>query len=646
MWTQGCVEHVWSATSRRDTLKRRKALDCYSAPVAATDAPTPPKVQFSAADASIDVCPLPGMIEQKANSHRNAAAPPDTLAASRQQHLGASMDPSWGTDYKSSHMMGLFAAIALSWALHAWTYIPTEPFFNNDETRHFMTGVFLRDFLWEGGMLRPIAYARDYFLQYPALSILTWPPFFYAVEGAFFSLFGISLLTGKVLVGLHATIAAIYIYRLACITHRPAVGVIAALIWGLSPQVFELSRQVMLEIPTAAYSIAAVFHFYRYLQSGRRSDIVLASLATSAGVLTRFDGFYVFVVLAILGVANWKAVVERGRDFAIAIALGICLVVPYYLFMIYQIGWFHWHAISVGTNPDSTSFFAIGNVWIYLSYLPSQVTWPVLLLAVVGAARSALLGRVGASLPWWAVFAGTFLMAVPVAEVAPRHTIYLIPTLAVFAGDTLFSALPKLASVVRFRLPATALLVTWLAYVTVTTSTPFVRGYEAAALYVIENLGPGKYCLFDGYLDADFTYHVRLHDKDRRVSVLRGDKLLYSVLSDPHAGYKDFAGNSAAILETIHRHDPRLVVLELPLVQENLPPARMLRETILANPDEYQIEARFPLHSNVRRLKDRELVVFRKLTPNPEAVPVLSIEASGIEQPVGFAVGTQGGNVK
>src|SRR5213078_2563735 len=108
-------------------------------------------------------------------------------------------------------------------------YVPGEPYFNGDETRHVMTGVYFRDLLLD----RPVDQFRDYtvryYAQYPALGLLVWPPFFYFVEGVWMLILGTCFLAGQVLIGLFAAMACVYLFLLADRTHGRRTAVLAAL---------------------------------------------------------------------------------------------------------------------------------------------------------------------------------------------------------------------------------------------------------------------------------------------------------------------------------------------------------------------------------------------------------------------------------
>ena len=159
---------------------------------------------------------------------------------------------------------GVLVVLGLAYiAAYEWS----EPFFNNDETRHVMTGIYFRDVLRDMPFGNLREYTVSYYLQYPALGLLVWPPFFYFVEGCVMSIFGTSLIVSKMLVAFFALTACVYLFRLVCLTHADTTrAAIATLIFGLSPLVFTLAHYVMLEVPTLALALAATYHFAAYLE--------------------------------------------------------------------------------------------------------------------------------------------------------------------------------------------------------------------------------------------------------------------------------------------------------------------------------------------------------------------------------------------
>src|SRR5438067_2438447 len=98
------------------------------------------------------------------------------------------IDSGFMTNSPVRALAGVLLVVVLAQVI---AFVPSEPFYNNDETRHFMTGVYVRDLLRDlpaPGELR--AHADRYYVQYPALGLLVWPPAFYGIEGLCFLIVG------------------------------------------------------------------------------------------------------------------------------------------------------------------------------------------------------------------------------------------------------------------------------------------------------------------------------------------------------------------------------------------------------------------------------------------------------------------------
>ena len=149
--------------------------------------------------------------------------------------------------------MPLLVVLGIAW-VHANASPWGEPWKNNDETRHVMTGVFFRDALldWRESVADPKGYATRYYAQYPALGVLVWPPLFYAVEGVAMAAFGTDYGVARgVLLGFDL-LAAFYFVRLSQRLAGPVTASLALALVGLSWQVFDLSvRAAGVAVPRA-----------------------------------------------------------------------------------------------------------------------------------------------------------------------------------------------------------------------------------------------------------------------------------------------------------------------------------------------------------------------------------------------------------
>ncbi|OYV35282.1 MAG: hypothetical protein B7Z80_18815, partial [Rhodospirillales bacterium 20-64-7] len=62
----------------------------------------------------------------------------------------------------------------------------------SDAPRHALNGAFLMDMVRDHPWRDPAGWAMQYYIRYPSLTILFYPPFFYAVEAAFYAVMGVS----------------------------------------------------------------------------------------------------------------------------------------------------------------------------------------------------------------------------------------------------------------------------------------------------------------------------------------------------------------------------------------------------------------------------------------------------------------------
>jgi hypothetical protein len=541
---------------------------------------------------------------------------------------------------------GILAALLLILGIaHALNSQPSEPFYNHDESRHVMTGVYVRDALLDGGLFHLREYTIHYYLQYPALGLLAWPPFFYLVEGLAMVLFGPSFLVARVLVGLFGALACTYLFLLVCRTHNLFTATLAVLIFGFAPQVFDFTRLVMLEGPALALALMAVYHLHRYLEGERRTDLYLCCLATALTALTRFEGVFL-APLFLIWLAGRRRLGVLRRPRVIAGALGaVLLAAPFYLLTAREFGKAIFNAVAQGTNEGSVGFLAPSSFLYYPACIPEQIGWFAVVPALLGLFAALAPSRRPASWPYLALMAAICLTVIPMGEREPRHVIYWVPALAVFAADGLLllgacgrrlwarGASATCDTVGQWRAPAWAVLagVVVVGWCQAVWQPPgYVRGYEKAARYVLENTHETPVCLFDNYLNGNFVYQMRRLDPQRRLWVLRGDKLLYGVQSDPHVAYVEWARRQDDVLRLLTRYDPELLVIEEPQIYESLPGAELLRRTLHDHGEQFRLEKVIPIESNRRLYADKRLCIYRNLQRNPCRERSLELEMLGL----------------
>lgn len=525
------------------------------------------------------------------------------------------------------------AALGLIVAAHLILDPSSEPFFNNDETRHVMTGVFFRDLLHDQPFEAPRDYAEQYYLQYPALGLLVWPPLFHFAEGMVMTVLGPSFGTARLTLAIFGLIAGVYCYRLFRRFLPAETAAVGVLLVGATPLVFIYSRYVMAEVPTLAFVLMSLFYFERYLQTERKFDAIGCCLAAAFAALTRFDGIVLLpYVLLRLWMARRFSLLLRW-PVLVGVGLALLLTVPFYYLALSEYGSAIGKAAAEGTSAESTSLFALGNLFYYPSTIPNQIGWGLTFFAGLGLAGMATKqGRERLQIPV-ALILSTYVMFTPFAELEERHAIYWIPALVLLALE----GVRYFQTWFKWRFARAVLLGLLCLLTAIDTARHRARnwcvfGYEDAAKYVLRHNRETPVCLMDGFLNGGFIYYTRLHDPERKLWVLRGDKVFYSVLSDPSGGYEERVNSREGILDLIYRFDPELIVLEEPEIYFSLPVARLLRETIRNHPERFVLVERIPIRTNHHHFEGHELLIYRNLKRNPDRNQHIEIEMMNLQR--------------
>ena len=527
---------------------------------------------------------------------------------------------------------GELGILALVLLLHFVASPAGEPWKNGDEPRHVMTGVFVHDAAreWRDSLRDPRGYAERYYAARPALGLLVWPPLFYAAEGAAMLALGPNYFAARLALTLFALWAFWEARKLYRFTIGDEFSTVALALFACAPLVVEYSRFVMLEVPTLAFVLAAINNFEAYLTERRARAALLACLFAACATLTRFDGMVVGTYFLTRLVATRRWAVLTDRPVVIGVVIALVMTVPYYAMTVYYYSGGMTTAAASGTSEESTGFLQLANFWLYPAFVPGQVGWVTLFAALVGLAVAAR----GRAAPLTALVVATYVTFVPLAEPEPRHAIYWVPALCGFAalGLRLFAARRGRdwgCAAVFLAVAATGYWATW-------EQAWFVRGYAEAAEFTLANRTDNRPVLFDGVLTANFVYQISRLDPGRTVPVLRGDKLLYAVLSDPHAAYVEFAASDAEVRERLHAADPEFVVVESPeMFGQGTPASERLRRVLAADPEQYRLVARLEFGTNHYVFRDSGLLIYRKLVRNPRPADGRPLPVLGLGRSVG-----------
>ena len=397
----------------------------------------------------------------------------------------------------------------------------------SDAPRHALNGVFVKDFVAAMPWHDPAGFAYRYYAQYPALTILFYPPLFYFISAPFYAVFGFSHATALLVVGLHYAAFVAGCFRIArrWFETLPAALIAAGIL--VLPELSFWGRQIMLEIPAFAFLIWSVAFFLGYLNTRRPSSLYLAvALLVLAMYVKISTGFMVLAYAASVFHAQRTAAV-RNRHHYIAVLLAGVALLPLIALTV-KFGQANVQSVTGIADAAVSRSSLAGWLW-YARQLSQQMGWPALLASLAGIV---LLCRKWASvdkaaaflLAAWLVCGYVFFSAIDLKEA--RHSVFILPPLL------LLGALGLRAGLADKRKVATALAVVFLAtagHTLLQRPVHYVDGYREAANFVADAAPPNSAILFSGYRDGAFVFNMRVREDRRDLTTLRADKLLLRV---------------------------------------------------------------------------------------------------------------------
>jgi len=276
------------------------------------------------------------------------------------------------------------------------------------------------------------------------VSTAFYPPLYDAVTAVSFQALGPSLFSARLVSALFSVLSLGAVFELAYILYNGKTALLAAVLLGIMPGYFWLSRLALLETMLLFFVAAALLCFFRWLQSKQDKYLVLAGLAVGLGFLTKYQAVAagVIMVLSILFLARGQLKRAFSR-FTLLVAAAVLVIVPWSViaYQVYASKIFsQWiYALQVG-NPEksvysgrypSPIFYFIEVVWPYSSFHPISI----FLYAAGLAGLSLLVWRHSRSdkfvLIW---FASIFVFFSLIDNKEWRYVLPLFPALAISAA--------------------------------------------------------------------------------------------------------------------------------------------------------------------------------------------------------------------
>lgn len=478
-----------------------------------------------------------------------------------------------------------------------------------------MDGAFYRDLVVNLPITHARVWATNYYLHYPAIVVLLYPPVFSVVEAVFFLLFGVSHFSAQLTVAAFYMAAAVGAYQLACVWVNRASALAVSLLFIGAHEIARWGRQVMLEIPVYALILWSCYFLFVYLRDKKEVSLYLAAIALSGALYTKQTVLFLPLVFAvtIYAAQGWEVLHDR----AVRRATGgfLLLTLPLLLFTLRFSGT-HLKTVS-GGEPSGYTRLNLAGWLFYVQSLPQQVGWAILSLAsvyvLVGFVRHQwkLSKPAIVFLTAWLGFGYVFFSLLQVHE--PRHSSVILFPLTIFVVLAIHHFIPP-----RFAsYTAIALSSILLAFTLLYDPVPHLDGYEAVTDYVATVAPANSVILFSGYQDGMFIFDLRARDGAKNFAVLRSDKLLLNYAVYREWGLKQVSVTEPQIANLLNRYGVQYIV-DQPNFWQDLKNMQSLQNVL--HTAQFEKVADFPITGNILH-HDTHIEIYKNLSalqPHPE----------------------------
>jgi 4-amino-4-deoxy-L-arabinose transferase-like glycosyltransferase len=436
----------------------------------------------------------------------------------------------------------LLAACFLAVVMRGADHGPAAP----DGGQHATNGALIHDYLHSGRTGSPMAFAQDYLVHYPAVSIGYHPPVFHAVEAFFFTVFGVSPQSARLTVAVFAALSVVLLYRLIRQTHGSDwFACVCVLVFFSLQMSQQAASDVMLEFPSLMFVLLAL-HCLKDFQHGFSWPAALSyAVVSSAAIWTKQHNVFLGLIpfLMVMTTGRWREIM-RPPLWTGAILFGAaCLLLA--AFMGQLVG----DAYKPGSQVADTGwarYVVIRNLVYYPWRLSLFFAWPTLVATLVACVAYLVLRiRDSEKVQQLAIYAAWAAAVIPVPLVAwQRDERYL------FAGFPAFIVilLDMVRRATQLRLSehasswATVLAAVLMFGLQIRDDVTRASGPVEAAEYVWQQ--QPKRVLVCGRGEYQFIFTMRcLADDQPEMVILRGSKVPRDALTSK--GFEKFAHDYA-----------------------------------------------------------------------------------------------------
>jgi len=485
---------------------------------------------------------------------------------------------------------------------------------NDDEPRHFTSGVMVYDYLRHGLSTNPIRFAESFVARYPEVQIGRWPPAYYAVQAVFYFVAGATVPSAQIL----SMLTAVGLVLLVFLRVKPgcgaAIAIAAVSVFLAAPLIQYAAWEVMSDLLTGFFVFLAVLAFSDMLECPSCwKPATWFALWSVLAILTKGSAWALgpFGILAPILARRFRSL--RSPWYWGALCVIVLFGAPFYLIaQKYGIGYraHYAHYINPGVIQPPERFVRLRPL---LEFAP----WLLLIAGSLGMVESlwarwkrrdnfawTTLSIVCAT---WILAQLVFLFVLPLTR-EPRVLMPSLAPLVVLMARFMASIATLLkrpatdgSPVVRSIFSLIPLIIACLLILSC-GMVPLLhtQGYHQAA-HAIPYPAEGALILMalDPDLDAALIADRLSHEPRHRDLILRADHIFAQM--DPEQGYYQAVFSRPEEIRSYLLQMPvRFVVLSRP--SPRFPYQQLMEEAVVGDPQDFQLTAQFsiidPLNGN------------------------------------------------
>lgn len=316
--------------------------------------------------------------------------------------------------------------------------------FPDDEASHYISGLFLKEWLTSDFLTAPLRYLQEFHSRYPLVGIGHWPPFFYGVEALWMLILGQSKISVIALSAVVTFVTSMTIYKVLANRLGWIEGLFAAIIFLMSPMVRSGSTQLMLDIPVALFCFFAMLSYVRYLDTGRAWYSVLFGVLASAALLVKGNAVSLALLPALAVVLGGRWDLLRKPSFWAPVPIVAVMTGPWYVFtygMVEQGFRYAWGWTYVATATAENSRYLLENLGV-LTIVFAAIGFVRLVFRAGKPADNLLVAASALFLSVW-----IFQTLIP-AAIQDRYLIPALPCLIIMAVYGVHAVFAKMKSAI------------------------------------------------------------------------------------------------------------------------------------------------------------------------------------------------------